>query len=53
MLVEIRFVNASKKLVFDRAINTYQKGDLFCVYLEGGIVKKFPLLSIFDITETY
>jgi hypothetical protein len=36
-----------------RALNTYQKGGLFCIYLENGGVKKIPMSAIFDIDEDY
>lgn len=36
-----------------RALNTYQKGDFFCIYLENGSVKKIPIEHIFDIDEDY
>jgi len=36
-----------------RAINTYQKGAFFCIYLENKSVKKIPIACIFDIDEDY
>jgi len=49
--VEIELVTTSQKIVVD-AVNTYQKGDLFCVY-DGVRAYKFPLRHIFRITEVY
>lgn len=50
--VTIRRQQSSQSQTF-RALNTYQKGDLFCIYLENGGVKKIPISAIFDIDEDY
>ena len=52
MKVEIYLQKASQRIVFENASNTYQKGDLFCVYLkEENKVYKYPLVSIFNIKK--
>jgi len=35
-------------------VQTYQKGDLFCVYeIESGYVFKYPISNIFRVKEMY
>lgn len=51
--VQVRLNNTSQAMEFHNALNTYTKGDLYCVYLNDERVKKFPIQSIFDITENY
>jgi len=54
MKVEIFLQKASQRITFDNATNTYQKGDLFCVYLkEENKVYKYPISTIFNIKEDY
>jgi len=53
MKVLVRLKESSQSFEYPNAKNTYQKGTLFCVYLPDEIVKKFPIESIFDITEDY
>jgi len=53
MKVEVHLENQSQSIKFENVKNTYQKGDLFCVYLETGNVEKFPIIKIFRIIETY
>lgn len=50
--VTVRRQLSSQSQTF-RAFNTYQKGDLFCIYLADGGVKKIPMAAIFDIDEDY
>jgi len=52
MIVTVRKQLASQSQTF-RALNTYQKGDFFCILLETGGVKKIPIVHIFDIDEDY
>lgn len=52
MIVTVRRQLSSQSQTF-KALNTYQKGDLFCIYQVDGIVKKIPMAAIFDIDETY
>lgn len=50
--VLVHLYSQSQPVVIEKACNTYQKGDLFCVLQEGGkTVYKFPLQHIFRITE--
>jgi hypothetical protein len=53
MKVIVHLENQSQAIEYDNAKNTYQKGDLFCVYLETGIVHKYPIAKIFRVIEDY
>jgi hypothetical protein len=33
-------------------VNTYTKGEMYCVQMDG-YVEKYPLSSLFRVTETY
>lgn len=51
MKVEIELKETSQSIVHE-AKNTYQKGEMYCVYM-GDIVYKYPLSNIFMIKEDY
>lgn len=51
MKVEVELKETSQKLKYN-AVNTYQKGSLYCIY-DGKNVYKFPLNNIWRITEGY
>lgn len=54
MKVEIYLQRASQRIVFEKATNSYQKGDFFCVFLaEENKVYKYPMDTIFNIKEDY
>lgn len=53
MKVKIRLKQTSQAIEYADAKNAYQKGDLYCVFLSTGLVKKYPLADIFDIEESY
>jgi hypothetical protein len=54
MKVEIYLQRTSQRIVFENATNTYQKGDLFCVYLKSeNTVYKYPIASLFNVKESY
>ena len=48
--VTVHLYSQSQPITIESVVNTYQKGDLFCVST-GGKVCKFPLVHIFRITE--
>lgn len=50
--VSIRLKHQSQAMNFV-ALNSYEKGQFYCIYLENGTVKKYPIMDIFDVTETY
>ena len=51
MKVRIWLKETSQTLDYD-AKNTYQKGDLYCVFYDE-VVHKFPLANIWRIEESY
>lgn len=53
MKVGVELRETSQPIVRSDALNTYQKGDLFVVLREGGIVEKYPMVRVFRITEDY
>lgn len=52
MIVKIRLLQTAQAIEL-KAKNAYQKGDMYCVYLESGKVKKYPLIHIFEVEEDY
>lgn len=53
--VTVELKETSQPLVYE-AENTYQKGDMFCVYIMGAWksrVCKFPVANIWRVTEDY
>ena len=51
--VTVHLREQSQPIEYPEVVNTYQKGDLYCVYLEGEIVHKFPLEHIWRVIEDY
>jgi hypothetical protein len=51
--VIIHLKTQSQPIIYERVVNTYQKGDLFCLYLESEKTIKFPIQNIFRIEEDY
>lgn len=49
--VKIELKETSQPIV-RQAVSTYTKGPMFCVY-DGTRVEKYPIESIFRITENY
>ncbi len=52
MRVRIWLKESSQTLDYLDAKNTYQKGDLFCVYYNE-VVHKYPIANIWRIEESY
>lgn len=50
--VKVELLTTSQPLLL-KAKNTYTKDGLFCVYLDGGQVQKFPVSNLFRVTEDY
>jgi len=51
-MVKVHLYSQSEPVEIKNVLNTYQKGDLFCVFLIDKItVYKFPVQHIFRITE--
>lgn len=54
MKVEIWLMESSKPIVIYNVTNTYQKGDLYCVYTrDTQRTQKIPIDHIFRIVEDY
>jgi hypothetical protein len=51
--IKIHMNSQSKPIVRKKVVNLYTKDGLYCVYLEDGTVKKYPLVNIFEIEESY
>lgn len=52
MKIVIWLKESSQAIKHDGIVNSYQKGDLYCVY-DGTLVYKYPIANIFRIIETY
>lgn len=50
--VKISLIETSQ-VVEHEAKNTYTKGPFFCVYETGGAVYKYPIASIWRVSEQY
>lgn len=53
MIIKIRLKHTSQPICFTHVVNAYQKGSFYCVYLNEGTVKKYPIVDIFNVEETY
>jgi hypothetical protein len=43
----------TSQVIEHTAKNTYTKGPFFCVYDDDGLVHKYPVASIWRVTEEY
>lgn len=50
--VSVHLLSQSKPVELTDVRNCYQKGDLYCVMLDGGEVHKFPIAHIFRVIES-
>lgn len=51
--VKIELTETSQHIRRDDVVNTYTKGPFYCVYRHGEVVEKYPIASIWRVTETY
>jgi len=51
MKVEVHLYTQAVPTSIEDVRNTYQKGSMYCVMQENGVVQKFPLKHIFRATE--
>lgn len=49
--VVVHLYTQSEPIVYEDVLNTYQKGDQFCVMLSDDEVHKYPLQHIFRVIE--
>ena len=52
MKIEIHRNETSQPIKVE-AINAYTKGGMYCIQFANGKVHKYPLCSIFRVTESY
>ncbi len=52
MKVEVWLKETSEPIIYMDYINTYQKGDFYCIRMRD-IVIKYPIDNIWRIIETY
>ena len=51
--VKVQLRESSQPIVYERVLNTYQKGDLFVVYTADEKSYKHPLSTIWRVVEEY
>jgi hypothetical protein len=51
--VTMQLKETSQNIDHENVVNTYTKGPLYCVYIEGETVYKYPIESIWRIKEEY
>lgn len=51
--VDVQLKDSSQPVKYKDVRNTYQKGDMFCIYCEGDVVYKHPIETIWRVVETY
>lgn len=54
MTIKIHLLSQSNPIIYvNGVINAYTKDGLYCIYMDNNEVHKYPLVSIFRITENY
>jgi len=51
--VSVQLKETSQPIVYNKAVNLYQKGSLICIYLASEVVVKYPVADIFRIEQDY
>jgi hypothetical protein len=51
--VYVHLYSQSQPILHKDVINTYQKGDMFCLYTIDEEVTKYPMQHIFRVKEGY
>lgn len=52
LIVTVQYHDQAQPMEYRNVSNTYQKGDLFCVYVDGKVYKH-PIPNIWRISESY
>ena len=50
-IVFVHLLSQSESMKFTDVLNTYQKGDMFCIMTKDNTVYKYPIAHIFCVTE--
>lgn len=53
MKIKVHLLSQSKEIEHNDVKNAYTKDGLYCLYLESGLVYKYPMVNIFRIIENY
>lgn len=51
MLIHVHMINQALPTKRGNVVNAYTKDNLYCLLLDDGNVKKYPLCNIFEIVE--
>ena len=51
--VKVQLCDSSQPIVYERVLNTYQKGDMFVIYTADEKSYKHPIASIWRVVEEY
>jgi hypothetical protein len=51
--VSVHLADQSQAIVRENVVNAYEKGSFYCLYLTTGTVEKYPIHSIWRVTEDY
>ena len=53
MKIKVHLSSQSMAIEYTDVKNAYTKDGMYCLYLESGIVHKYPCVNIFRIEEEY
>ena len=51
--VTVHIILQAHPILHKRVLNTYQKGDMFCVLTDDDEVFKYPIRNIYRVREDY
>ena len=51
--VFVQLTESSQPIEYRDVLNTYQKGDMFVIYVEGEVSYKHPMNTIWRVKEDY
>lgn len=53
MKISVHLISQSQAIEYLNVKNAYTKNGMYCIYLESGVVHKYPMCNIFRVIETY
>ncbi len=53
MNIKVHLTSQSSPIEYEYVKNAYTKDGMYCLYLESGIVHKYPCVNIFRVEEGY